>query len=288
MTASGNRTAHGQRVEIVTPEGIRFGLPLAGPVTRFLAWTVDALIIGAAAGAAARGLEVLKVLSADWYSAAATLAWFVISVGYGMLFEWWWAGQTPGKRMFALRVADAQGLKLTFHQIAIRNLIRFVDSLPLLYLIGGASLLLTRDVQRLGDIAAGTVVIRLSRLNAVDPAAFSAGKYNSLLAHPHFVAVLRQKATPELVEVTLQALARRDELAAGTQVEVFRAIREKYATIANFPEADTATMTDEQFVRNALQVVLSGPGRQAAAASVCYTPNTNAARYSKRDSPANS
>lgn len=247
-----------QRIEIVTPEGVSFGMPLAGPVARLLAWIIDAMLIGAGIYAATQLLRLIVVLSSDLYGAVATIAFFAISVGYGMLFEWSWSGQTPGKRVMHLRVVDADGLKLQFHQIAIRNILRFVDSLPLLYLMGGATALLSRDAQRLGDMAGNTVVIRQNRFEPVDAAAFATVRYNSLLDYPHLAAVLRQRAAPALVDVAMQAVGRRDELRPEAQTEVFAALGAKFRQVTRIPEELMVTLTEEQFVRNVLQVVTSG------------------------------
>lgn len=247
-----------QRLEIVTPEGVHFGLPLAGPVVRLLAWMVDALLIGAGLTAASRALSVIQAINRDWYGAVVTLAIFAISVGYGMFFEWWWSGQTPGKRMMRLRVVDAQGLKLEFHQIAIRNLLRVVDSLPLLYFVGGVAALISRDAQRLGDMAANTVVIRQNQFKPVDPAVFATARYNSLLDYPHLTAVLRQKSSPALFNLAMQAVGRRSELSAEAQAAVFGALSAKFRAVTRIPEELTVTLTDEQFVRNILQVVAAG------------------------------
>lgn len=254
--------ARRQRIEIVTPEGVHFGLPLAGPVVRLIAWIIDALLIMAGVYAATQGLQLLQAISSDWYGASVAIAFFAISVGYGMFFEWWWSGQTPGKRALQLRVVDAQGLKLEFHQIAIRNIIRFVDSLPLLYLVGGVAALLSRDAQRLGDMAANTVVIRQNRFEPVDPAAFATPRYNSLLDYPHLTAVLRQKAAPALVDVAMQAIERRNELSAEAQAQVFGALGERFRQLTRIPEEVAVTLTDEQFVRNVLQVVTSAARRR--------------------------
>ena len=246
-----------QSIEIVTPEGVHFGLPLAGPVSRLLAWVIDAMLIGAGISAASQAMSLFGVVSSDWYAAALTLAYFVVSIGYGIAFEWWWSGQTPGKRLMRLRVVDALGLKLEFQQVAIRNILRFVDSLPLLYMVGGATALISRDAQRLGDMAANTVVIRQRSLEPLDPAVYAVARYNSLLDYPHIAAVLRQRSVPALVELALQAVARRDELSPDAQLEVFRVLGEKFRGVTRIPEEVTATLTDEQFVRNVLQVVMT-------------------------------
>ncbi len=96
--------------------------------------------------------------------ALVILGYFVVQVGYGIACEWLWRGQTVGKRLLRLRVMDAQGLHLQFSQVALRNLLRFVDSLPAFYLVGGLVSLLNSRAQRLGDFVANTIVIRASKI----------------------------------------------------------------------------------------------------------------------------
>ncbi|MEI9970964.1 MAG: RDD family protein [Ignavibacteriota bacterium] len=76
-------------------------------------------------------------VNADVASAVSVVGFFVISVVYAIVLEWRWRGQTIGKRLFGLRVMDVHGLHLQFPQIAIRNLLRVIDMLPFLYLVGG-------------------------------------------------------------------------------------------------------------------------------------------------------
>ena len=123
---------------IQTPEGIVFSLPLAGPVTRFLAWSVDVACMAALCVAAGSVLGLLGLVSFDFARAAMVFASFVIQTGYGIVMEWFWRGQTIGKRLLRLRVLDERGLKLEFNQIVIRNLLRCIDMLPACYAVGGA------------------------------------------------------------------------------------------------------------------------------------------------------
>ena len=116
--------------------------------------------------------------------ALSILSYFVISIGYGILCEWAWRGQTVGKRMFRLRVVDAEGLRLQFNQVVTRNLLRAVDSLPFLYFIGGTVCWFSPRCQRLGDIAANTIVVRHLRQREPDLDQIMAGKYNSLRQYP--------------------------------------------------------------------------------------------------------
>jgi hypothetical protein len=88
-----------------------------------------------------------------------TLVLFALYNGYFILFEWLWNGQTPGKRLLHIRVIKRGGYALRFFDTLLRNLLRVVDFLPFFYGVGLASLLFTRDSQRLGDLVAGTLVV---------------------------------------------------------------------------------------------------------------------------------
>jgi uncharacterized RDD family membrane protein YckC len=137
-------------LRIRTPEGIVFSQLLAGPVTRFLAWFIDLLCILVLLTTLGRGLILLQTVSSNLAGSVCTLGYFVISIGYGMACEWRWRGQTVGKKLFRLRVMDAQGLGLQFNQIVTRNLLRFVDALPASYFIGGVTCWLNPKCQRFG------------------------------------------------------------------------------------------------------------------------------------------
>src|ERR1700692_4823417 len=89
---------------------------------------------------------------------------------------------------------------------------RFVDGLPVLYLLGGITCVMSRHRQRLGDLAAGTAVIRAPKLQRPDLDQLLGGKYNSLAEIRHLAARLRQKVMPEMGSLALEALLRRDEI----------------------------------------------------------------------------
>ena len=242
---------------IETPEGIRFSLPLAGPVSRFLAWLIDAFLMGAAMSILGRLFQLIGVFSKDLMIGFTLVGSFLVMTGYGMVFEWIWHGQTPGKRALGLKVTDVGGLKLQFSQVAIRNLMRILDALPLLYLVGGAAVLLTRQSQRLGDMAANTTVVKQRRTPPLDLTKINVHEqFNSFLEAPHLAARLRQKASPELVQIAFQALLRRDELMPETRVAVFRELADQFRAQVKFPDEITSTLTDERYLRNALQTVL--------------------------------
>jgi len=242
-------------LRIRTPEGIVFSQLLAGPVTRFLAWFVDLLCVLALLTILGKLLIVMRFVSANLAGALYTLGYFVISIGYGLFCEWRWRGQTIGKRLLRLRVVDAEGLRLQFNQIVTRNLLRFVDSLPFFYFVGGVTCWLNPKCQRLGDIAANTIVIRNPRVTQPDLDQLLAGKFNSLRQYPHLAARLRQRVSPAEAAVAVQALLRRDEFDPIARVELFADLAAHFRAKADFPPEATDGITDEQYLRNVVDVI---------------------------------
>jgi len=240
---------------IRTPEGIEFSLLLAGPISRFLAWSVDLLavlalnkllnIIFAAAG----------VISQDAANAASILGYFAVSIGYGIVFEWFWRGQTLGKKLMRLRVADVHGMQLQLSQVVVRNLLRFVDSLPALYLVGGMASLVNRHGQRLGDFAANTIVVWNPPHDEPDLDQLLQGKYNSFRKYPHLEARLRHHLTPAEARIALQALMRRDEIDPGPRVQLFASLASYLKNLVEFPPEATDGISDEQYVRNVVDAL---------------------------------
>jgi uncharacterized RDD family membrane protein YckC len=235
---------------ISTPEGISFSLLLAGPITRFFAWSIDLACIFVITWFLGKVLYVLSVLNPDIALAVILLVYFGVSIGYSIALEWYWRGQTLGKRLLKLRVVDAQGLRLQFSQVAIRNLLRFVDALPAFYMIGGGMCALSKKFQRLGDFAANTVVIRNQSDMQFTLDEIASEKYNSFREYPHLEARLRQRVTPELVLLALQAVQRREQLEPLARIELFQEIAAYFQSLVSFPEETTFGLSDEQYVRN--------------------------------------
>jgi len=246
---------------IETPEGVVFSFELATPATRALAWSIDTAISLGIAYNAAKVLEIVATLSGDWANALGVITFFVVSMVYCIVLEWRWGGQTIGKRLLGLRVIDEQGLRLQLPQIVLRNLMRLVDAPPpLLYLIGGVAALVSRKGQRLGDMAANTVVVRERRRSVPDLAQIAPARYNSLLAYPHLAARLRNQASAEAVGMTTRAVLRRDGFEAMARVELFRELAEYYRGLVGFPEAAVEGLTDEQYLRSVLGAIYGGVG----------------------------
>jgi len=146
-------------VAVETPEGILLELRPAGLSARFLAFALDGVIRLAIVYAAAIGLAMFGGLGvAFWLILIFGLEWF-----YPVVFELLPGGATPGKRVFALRVVMDNGLPVTAAASVTRNLLRAADFLPFGYGFAIVSIMLRRDCKRLGDIAAGTIVLHEPR-----------------------------------------------------------------------------------------------------------------------------
>ncbi len=247
-------------LKIRTPEGITFSYLLAGPVVRCLAWIMDFLIIIAMVRMFIALASVAGIINLDLAQAFMVLGMFVISIGYGLLCEWLWRGQTFGKRMMRLRVMDAQGMRLQFHQILLRNLLRFVDMLPFFYLVGGLTCYFTRREQRLGDLAANTIVVYNTRHAEPDLDQLLAVKFNSLRQYPHLEARLRQRVSAAEARLALQALVRRDELDPVARVELFADLADHFKAAVTFPADAVESVPDEQYVRNVVDILFRARG----------------------------
>ena len=247
---------------IKTPEGIQFSLPLAGPVTRCLAWIIDMCAISALTGFVNKIIGGLVQFSPDVSGGLTIVAYFVISILYGISLEWIWRGQTVGKRLLRLRVVDGEGLRLQPSQVILRNLMRFVDMLPALYLVGGVTTLCNAYGQRLGDLAANTVVIRNEETPQPDLNQIAGDKFNSLLELPHLVARLRQRVTPEAAQIALQAVLRREQFDPAARAALFAELRDYFVALVPFPPELTEQITAEQYVRNVVQALFQRAARE--------------------------
>ena len=236
-----------------TPEGIVFSLPLAGPVSRFLAWGVD---VGCIITASSVIEQILGLFgNAGFAKATYVIAYFVISIGYGITLEWYWRGQTIGKRVLKLRVMDEHALRLEFGQVVVRNLLRFVDLLPGLYLVGGTACVLSRRFQRLGDLAANTIVVRNQEVPQPNLEQLLGGKFNSLLDYRHLAARLRQRTSPQAAAVALEALLRRDDLEPQARLQLFAGLADHFRSLVEFPLEAIEQLSDEQYVRNVVEIL---------------------------------
>ena len=146
-------------VRLVTPERVEFRYPLAGPFRRSLSYLIDVAVIGIILTVGAIASLAFTLGTPSGVGIILALA-FALIFGYGTFCEGFFNGRTVGKRVVGIRVVGTDGVPITGSQAALRNLIGTVDGpLPFCYLAGLASMVLTSRFQRLGDLAAGTMVV---------------------------------------------------------------------------------------------------------------------------------
>ena len=238
-----------------TPEGIAFPLSLASPLARFLALGIDLACIYIVTGAVSAALSLLGFISPDVGTATFMLASAVVSVGYPMVLEWRWRGQTIGKKLLRLQVMDGQGLRLQASQIVVRNLMRVVDVIPAFYAVGGVAAFLNARGQRLGDLAANTIVVHHVEPMEPDFEKILPGKYNSFRELSHLAARLRQNVSPQEAGLALEALLRRDQFEDQARLTLFAEFRAYFERVVRFPAEITDGLSDEQYVRNVVDVL---------------------------------
>jgi uncharacterized RDD family membrane protein YckC len=161
------------KLTIETPEQTALEFPLAGIGSRFLAVALDTLLQVAAYVVLVLIASLLSIsgvlpnLGKQWAIAIVIFIWFTVQFGYYAIFEALWNGQTPGKRWTHLRVIQDSGRPITPYDAILRNLLRIVDALPSLYAVGIVTILISREKKRVGDYAAGTVVVHEKPLQGV-------------------------------------------------------------------------------------------------------------------------
>ena len=202
---------------VQTPEGVDLALRVAGPVPRALAWAVDLglqifglagvqMLIGAGFGGSgfAFGLDAITAFAVIWF--------------YPVLFEVLGHGQTPGKRMLRIRVVQENGTPVGWASSVLRNFLLTADFLPFLYLAGLISMCVDPSFRRLGDLAAGTLVIHADERRG----AWRAGR----------AAVGEGPATPPSLPLTLEeqgaviAFAEREPLLSRERADELAGIAE--------------------------------------------------------------
>lgn len=217
-----------RRVDFVTPENIVVSYELAGIGSRFLAALVDHLFqilillaVWFAMSYVSQALSMARVFRSGaplWVQAVLTVTTFAVLFGYFTTFELIWAGRTPGKRITGLRVVRDNGYPIDAYSSIVRNLVRMLDFIPPPYGAGLVSVFVSRDYKRIGDFAAGTIVIK-ERPYA--PLASSAAQQLTPLAN-YFRDIIRNvdSVTPEEYLLVRRFLDRRMEMDPAAQGHV--------------------------------------------------------------------
>lgn len=197
---------------VETPELVEVRFDLAGVGTRFCAYTLDVLLIGAILSIVVSMLICSGNLAwssgedNSWAIAIGVVLSYLVQFGYSLACELGMNGQTPGKRTMMIRVIRDDGTPATALDIVTRNLMRIIDSIPLVYVVGGVSALVHPQHKRIGDIAAGTIVIKESEADY-------RARTDSKLGSSHDDAIVSNAAlTRDEQRVVRGFLQRRDEL----------------------------------------------------------------------------
>ncbi len=207
----------GDQLNIDTPELVTIEMPLAGIGSRFVAILIDYLIWGAfflvllaVSAIVIPALHIFGGVSANWAIGIFFLIVFLMQWGYFSLFEALWKGRTPGKRAAKIRVIHISGRGITFLESLARNLVRFIDYLPGFYAVGVLAMFMSRRHQRLGDMVAGTLVVR--DRDVAEPHWNGMGSRtitnaaNSPIPQPHLRVVLPAPALAKLSASDLEVL----------------------------------------------------------------------------------
>jgi uncharacterized RDD family membrane protein YckC len=151
---------------VETPEGIELSLRVAGPVVRAIAWVIDFAIRSVLYLAL---FFVFLVFLKEFGFGLWLIAIFILEWFYPVLFEVYGRGATPGKKAMKIRTIHELGTPVNWAAAMIRNLLRAIDFLPFLYGFGLVSMLLNKDFKRIGDLAAGTVVVYDEQISKFSP-----------------------------------------------------------------------------------------------------------------------
>jgi uncharacterized RDD family membrane protein YckC len=241
-----------RRLEITTADAVSFSVHLATPIARALALGVDVMVILGIQSILQGLFHVLVVFDEDLFVGLLTLTFFVLTFAYFILTEWKFAGQTFGKRVLGLRVIDSRARRLAGSQVVVRNLFRVIDMFPFFYALGGLCSLFSPKFQRTGDLAAGTLVIRMPRSEVNPGTERWERRYNSFRSYPQVEGRIRRETTPEEVALLVEALTRRDALDAGSRIETYRELRAYFQQKIRYPAPLSEDLGDEPFLRNLL------------------------------------
>lgn len=195
------------RRAIETPEGVELGLRVAGPAVRAMAWLIDLLI----RGAIVIGLSMVLTPLGRFGIGLLLILAFLIEWFYFVLFEVYRNGATPGKRSMGIRAVHDDGTPIAWAASMVRNLLRVVDFMPMLYTFGLVAMMLNGSFKRLGDLAGGTLVVYADRLTdapALPPAepvppplALSSAEQHALVRFAERVATLTPERAEELADI---------------------------------------------------------------------------------------
>ncbi|PCJ63040.1 MAG: RDD family protein [Planctomycetota bacterium] len=243
--------------EIITPEGTKLSMTISNPFSRAYAFLIDMFIIIVTVNISISLLSIFSLVSQQLFATIYYLIAFIIFQGYYIYFEIKWNGQTPGKKIFKLRVVDANGLSLSFDQIIIRNIIKTIDALPYFGLLGGIVVFFSKEGKRLGDYAADTIVVHLNVRSEFDLKDTFINKYNSLRSSPHMCSKLKREVTHQEAELFYEAIARADELSVKPRIKLYDKLKDHIQSKVLFPNELINDISSEQYIKNVIDILFT-------------------------------
>lgn len=225
---------------------MRFHHTIAGPGTRFIAWLIDMVLVVLLLIVLSMVFGVAAAIVGEYATALFALTSFALLSGYWILLELLWDGRTVGKRAMSLRVVGERGLRLTFGQVVLRNLVRFVDMLPALGGVAAVFMLLGREHRRLGDLVAGTVVVRERRVPPPERIRGLAGEKRAGSADLRIAPTQLRRITPAERDLMLDLCMRRDALDDSVRHRLFADVAARYRERLGLVQA--TGVSDEKLV----------------------------------------
>ena len=243
---------------IVTPEHVHIRLEPAGMGSRFLAVLIDAFIPLAIATTLTSIIQ--PVLPEGVAYAIQVTVQFFLSFAWHIWFEVKRQGQTPGKRFLGLRVVDARGLPISVHQALVRNIVRVLDFLPVFYGVGAIALMVNGG-RRLGDLVAGTVVIREAKPLVYESQLASVRRHNSLRT-PRVIRLIRHRISLEEREFLLTLCLRADKMTPAARYDVMEEVADVYRRKLGIEDEQ---ISGENLVRDLTSAIFDPHGDDARA-----------------------
>jgi uncharacterized RDD family membrane protein YckC len=261
--------------QVISSEKVPLAFKVAGLGSRSLAWLIDFSIVFGLFFLIAMLGSVFEYARAGLGFGVIMVLTFVVQWGYFLLFEWLWHGQTPGKRAIGIRVIDLGGASISFGQSAVRNVLRVADGLPLLipdvvpvmYGVGFLVAAFNLEQRRLGDLAAGTLVVYVESRTA-PLVALQLG----IVAHSTRTQAMGQRLgqlSRKQKETLLDVSLRRDQLRVRDRARLFGALTDYCRQRLDL--APLEHQSDEKFILQlaaALSADLQGPTPAAAVTKV--------------------
>lgn len=220
-----------QEISIPTPENMEFSHEPAGIGSRFVASLVDAilqsamilgllLITGVGVSSWRESASSLDI----WAGGAVILLFFLIFWGYHIIFEMLWNGQTPGKRSAGIRILKDGGYPIGFLDSVVRNLLRPIDFLPFYYGVGAIVVMSNNKCKRIGDFAAGTIVVKERRIKMPNSLAPQHMNTNEDITIAGQRLTNLHKLTDEEFNIVRQFMARRSGIQKDARATLARKI----------------------------------------------------------------